>query len=226
MNHSIHQYNFPISSGQSVVELIVAVAIFAMIAATSVTAILSSFSTTRLAQEETQASLLAVEGLEAVGSIRNQDWANLSNGNYGLSKSGNTWSLLGTSDTTGKYNRVVVVAEVRRDANRDISLTGAVDSETKQIAATVTWNFTPTRQNMVEMVSYLTNWQAGRDTVTSPAPTPTPTTCAQACIGSGYSSGTCRQNVQNCNNSGETYLPAGDALCTGGPNADTCCCAP
>lgn len=67
---------------------------------------------------------------------------------------------------------------------------------------------------------------------TSPGPTPTPTptaiptTCIQICINNSYSSGTCRQNAQNCTNNGQIHLPAGNAFCTGGPNTDTCCCTP
>jgi type II secretory pathway pseudopilin PulG len=65
----------------------------------------------------------------------------------------------------------------------------------------------------------------------SPTPTPTPTTepystCSELCLGSGYSSGTCRQNAKACSDNGETYESGGDQYCTGGPNSDTCCCAP
>lgn len=60
----------------------------------------------------------------------------------------------------------------------------------------------------------------------SPSPTSAPSTCAQYCQNSGYTTGTCRQNAQQCSVNGETYLSAGDVYCTGGASADTCCCAP
>lgn len=62
----------------------------------------------------------------------------------------------------------------------------------------------------------------------TPTPTPTPgvTTCSQYCQGLSYSGGTCRQNAAKCGQSGETYESGGNTYCTGGANADTCCCAP
>lgn len=224
MSFQINCRHFRISRGQSVIELIVAVAIFAIIAATSVTAILSSFSTTRLAQEETQAALLAVEGFEAVESIRNQDWNNVTNGNHGLSISGGNWVLSGTSDTTGKFIRVITITDVLRDTNGNIASSGIADDETKYITARVTWNFTPTRQNTVEMISYLTNWQEGRSSGdTSPGPI---TSCTQYCTSIGFTSGTCRASSQQCINNNELPKPIGDQYCTGVANADTCCCLP
>ena len=60
----------------------------------------------------------------------------------------------------------------------------------------------------------------------SPTPSPSPTSCAEVCTQSGYSAGTCRKNAGACNSQGETHVSAGDTFCTGGRNADTCCCAP
>jgi len=57
------------------------------------------------------------------------------------------------------------------------------------------------------------------------APTPVPS-CVTICTGSGYSTGTCRQNVQKCSQNGETHVSVGNPYCTGGANVDTCCCAP
>ncbi len=64
----------------------------------------------------------------------------------------------------------------------------------------------------------------------TPTPVPTPTlpgsSCAFICQSNGFIDGTCRRNAQACSASGETYVSAGDTFCTGGPNADTCCCLP
>lgn len=225
------------SSGQSIIEIIVALAIFITIASGSIIAIIGSLSTTRLAEEETTAALFAQQGIEATQSIRNQDWDNLTNGDHGVDAGGGSWSFSGTSDDpdgTGKYTRVVNVADVQRDGNEDIvSSGGTVDDETKLITSTVTWNFTPGRNNEVQSTTYLTNWQMSKGnggTTATPTPTPSPSpgvnTCTAYCVTQGYSGGTCRANVQQCTNNSETNEALGDVFCTGGNNADTCCCAP
>jgi len=58
----------------------------------------------------------------------------------------------------------------------------------------------------------------------TPTPTPSPSSCSQYCVNQGYSSGTCRQNSNKCSQNGETHESGGDSFCTGGANADTCCC--
>ena len=57
-------------------------------------------------------------------------------------------------------------------------------------------------------------------------PTPAPASCAEVCTQSSYSTGTCRKNAATCNKNGETYVSTGNVFCTGGKNADTCCCLP
>jgi prepilin-type N-terminal cleavage/methylation domain-containing protein len=64
----------------------------------------------------------------------------------------------------------------------------------------------------------------------SPTPTPTPPpidSCTSYCASlATNSSGTCRNNPNSCSQNGETHQSGGDIYCTGGKNADTCCCAP
>lgn len=213
------------SKGQSIIEVIVAVSIMMIIAASAVVAILSSFSSTRLAEEETQAAWLAAQGLEAVQSIRNQSWSSLTNGNHGLVPSGSLWIFSGTTDvdTSGKFTRVINIADVQRNSSGNIVTSGGtVDAESKRVKATVTWNFTPARSNSVDMTMYLTDWQKSRGT--GGAGAPTFTTCSEYCQSLSFTAGTCRQNSQQCTNNNENYRPAGNVYCTGGANADTCCC--
>jgi type II secretory pathway pseudopilin PulG len=229
-------------AGLSIIEIIIAVSLFAIISASSMGAILGSFSTSRLGEEQNQANFLALQGIEAVTSIRNQDWANMSNGTFGLNYSGDSWTFSGTSDTdpSGKFTRVITISDVGRDGNNNIvGSGGTVDSETKRVVSTVTWDFTPTRNNSIIQEAYLTNWQksvnnGGGPPIPSPTPTPTPspspspiTSCAEYCVSlTTYSGGTCRNNPGGCNSSGETHESGGNIYCTGGNNADTCCCAP
>jgi type II secretory pathway pseudopilin PulG len=237
----INVKNSQFDIGQSVVEIIIAVSMFTIIAGSAVVAVLGSLSTSRLAEEETQATMTAVEGIEAAASIRNKDWDSLVEGSHGLDNAGDAWAFSGTSDTdpSGKFTRTVGIEPVERDANDDIVASGGtIDPDTKKITSSVTWDFTAARTNTVEMTSYLTNWQEaagvseGEPTPTpTDTPTPTPTTepystCSEFCLGSGYSGGTCRRNAKACSDNGETYESGGDQYCTGGPNSDTCCCAP
>lgn len=213
----------------SIIEVIIAVALFVIIAGSTTIVVLGSFSSTRLAKEEVKATLIAEEGLEAVQSIRNQDWNNLSVGTYGLSNSGGNWVFSGSSDVdpSGRYTRTITVSQVERDGNGDvISTGGTVDDQTYLINVNVSWDFTPTRNNMVELNQYLTDWQLSVGAGSGGGGTGGVTTCSDYCVSQSYSTGTCRANANQCNNNGETYESVGDTYCTGGGGADTCCCAP
>lgn len=203
--------------GQSLVEVIVAVAIFVIIAGSSVVAVLGSLSTSRLGEEETQATAYAVEGIEAVRSIRNKSWEDLTDGNHGLSGLGGAWTFLDTSEELDKFTRVVKISSVERNENDEIVTSGVVvDLDTKRVISQVSWDFTPARTNTVEVVSYLTNWQEARKVAS----------CSEYCEIRSYSAGVCRRNAQVCTSNGERYKSGGDIYCTGGPQEDTCCCAP
>jgi type II secretory pathway pseudopilin PulG len=237
-----------LNSGQSVIEVIVAVSILVIIASSVVASLLGSFSATRLAEEENQAINLAKEGLDAASSIRNQDWQNLIPGSYGLKNTSGYWELATLPDLNynHKFTRTIAIAEVKRDGSGQVvDLGGSNDPDTRKITATVNWNFTAGRHNKVTLTSYLTDWQAGKKTImvveptpsvtitptitptVTPSPTPTtaPNTCATYCVSlGGYTNGVCRKDVRTCTQSGGVHQSGGDPYCTGGPNADTCCC--
>jgi len=149
--------------GFGLIEIIVAMAIMLIIAVTGVTTVLHSFTINRLGFEKTDATLIAQEGIEAARSIKNQGWANMTVGNHGVDNSGGTWVFSGTSDTIGKYTRVVRLDEIQRAdtfCNLDIVATGGiVDQDTFKATSTVTWDFSPTRSNKVELLTYLTNFK-------------------------------------------------------------------
>ena len=100
------------------------------------------------ALKQTQANMLLEEGAEAVRSIRDSAWSNISgltlDTNYYLSynTSTNVWSLSTTPSATidSTFTRKVVVSQVLRDASTDdIASSGNADARTKKITITVSW---------------------------------------------------------------------------------------
>ena len=145
--------------GLSIIEIILAMAIFVIIISTSAAVIIHSFSANRLAVEESEAALLASEGIEAIRSIKNQDFTNLISGTYDVTSSQGFWQLGPTPTPGGKYTRTITIADVYRDLSGEIvEVGGALDEETKKATSLVSWLFSPLRQNMIEMVTYFANW--------------------------------------------------------------------
>ena len=373
-------------AGFGIIETIVAVAIFSIIAATGTIAVLHSLSANRLGDEESQANFFATEGIEATRSIRNQGWddpflvTDCSSG-CGLDSASGSWSWSGSETVQDKFTRVVEVAQAQRDGSDVIVESGGtLDPDTYKVTSTVTWNFSPTRNNTLALTTYIVNWSkliqsfdfiyafggdntnefwrhdisgnswssmstapsnvagggalvydgssylyalrgnnkndfwrydisanswssmtqvasnvkdggalvydgssyiyafGGNNTnefwrydisgnswssmatalgnvaeggalvigkgveINTPTPTvgptatpgstpvptatsaPVPTSCTQVCAQAGYSVGSCRKDSKKCSSQGEVNVAAGDQFCTGGKNADTCCC--
>jgi Tfp pilus assembly protein PilV len=155
--------------GFSVIEVILAVTLFMFLATGVILAVLQGLDSNRLGEEQTVASQYASEGIEAVRSIKNQNFANLVNSTgTGIQRVSNVWTFSGANNIlNSKYTRVIQVDEVRRDCSTNSIVTsgGVIDPMTKKITSTVSWNFTPTRSNSVQLVSYLTDWKKSVDNI-------------------------------------------------------------
>lgn len=148
--------------GFSVVEVILAAALFMILATGSVAVILQGLDSNRLGEEQTVATQYASEGIEATRSIKNQNFASLVNSaGTGISRVGTVWTFSGSNNTlSSKYIRVLTVSDVQRDGSGNIVASGGtLDPLTKKVTSTVSWNFTPTRSNSVVLNTYLTNWK-------------------------------------------------------------------
>lgn len=193
-------------TGQSLIELLIAMVIFVLVVSAITFLILGVYLTDRAARERTKAIFLAREGMEAATSIRDNNWNNLSAGSHGLAISGNNWTFQGTEqDVSGQL----------REGIRKIIIEN-IDSDRKKITSQVTWKLTEARIQDVSLITYLTNW----------AQITFSESCASYCQLIGYSDGTCRKNQSSCLLNGETYETGGDEYCIGGSLEDTCCCAP
>jgi len=193
------------SRGFSLVEVLLSVALFALVVTALAGGLIYGQQSTALAGARARAAALVDEGLEAVRNIRDANFSNLTDGTYGLTTTGNQWNLSGASDTTDIFTRQIVIS--------------TVDTKRKNVTATVSWQQNPQRTGQVQVVTYLTNWKVAG----GGGP---PTTCNDYCISLGsYIAGTCRKGVPQCTANGETVENGGNSLCQQAEGG-TCCCAP
>lgn len=138
--------------------------IFVIIASTGVVSVLGGFAANRLSAEETEAFLIAQEGIEAGRSLRNQGWdapfldTDCST-SCGITASSGSWSWSGSNNVSGKFTRTITVSPVQRNGSNIIVPSGGTnDPDTKQVKSAVTWNHAPNRANTVTLQAYLTNF--------------------------------------------------------------------
>lgn len=134
--------------GISVIEIILALSILAM----TITAITGLISQSQKAEINSthynQAIFIAQEGLEAARNLRDNDFLNLTNGEYGISENGQNWELVANPTFEGKndfYERTITISDFNAD--------------TKLINSEVTWQVTSQEEKSVILTSYLSNWQ-------------------------------------------------------------------
>ncbi|MBU2542735.1 prepilin-type N-terminal cleavage/methylation domain-containing protein, partial [Patescibacteria group bacterium] len=152
------------NKGQSLLEVIVAMAIFALISAAMVSLSLGGLSALEQGGEQTQAEALAQEGVEAVRAIRDSAWNKLVYATSSVSINGSEWEFTGedTTETIGQYTRTISFADVCRDLSDDIvDCPGSyTDLHSKKVTVIVDWEIRPGVNNSVQKITYLTNWDS------------------------------------------------------------------
>src|SRR3989338_6413329 len=151
------------TKGFSLVEIILAVALFGLFATALIGLLMDSYGSNFQAEEKDKATLSAQEGLEAVFSIRRQAWNLLENGNHGLDNASGYWQFSGTADSLddGKYTRVINISDTCRSGGSIVNCpSGTVDLHTKKVTSTVTYTAINRVENQVELTAYLTTWQS------------------------------------------------------------------
>jgi len=149
------------SQGFSLVEIIVAVALFMIIVGGLAVLAIGGPMTSLKNQKRTQVNVFLTQSWEAVNSIRNQNWANLVNGVHGLSSSSGLWTFSASSDSYQGIIRQITVADVNRDNGGSIvSSGGTIDPDTKKITIDLKWSPTADVSQNLTVSSYLTNYVA------------------------------------------------------------------
>lgn len=163
MDHNLTMSAKHLSSGWSLIEAMVAMAIFALVAVSLVSLSAGSLNPWLGRGATNQAEALAQEGLETVRTIKDRAWNELVFAKSGLSWSGSVWSLTGenTEETVGIYTRYLEFFEVCRNDQNQIAVCPAtrIDPHLKQVKATVKWGTTPSAKQVVKIL-YLANWNS------------------------------------------------------------------
>lgn len=140
-------FNCNKQAGQSLVEVILATSILAVLTTVFTFAFIYGNETAILAGSQNRASLLAEEGLEVVRNIRDENFNNLQDGNFGLEISGGQWQLVPGADTMDIYTRQITISSV------------GDSTSTKDVSSTVTWQQNLQRTGSVTLNARFFNWR-------------------------------------------------------------------
>jgi len=130
--------------GQSLVEILFAIAVFTIGVVTIGYLIFDSFTSIRLKEDAAKARLLSQEGLEAARLLRDVSFDALPSGTYGLSFENGTWELFSSPSQSGKFERTLTIT----DASDDM----------KTVQSQVVWQAYG-RTQTVALYTQLSNWR-------------------------------------------------------------------
>lgn len=154
--------NIKKQSGQSILEVIVAMAIFALISAALATMAVGSFNALIQGGEYSRAEALAQEALEAIKSIKDKAWNEGRYDQTAITALGGSWTYEGegVSEEIDGYTRFIFFNDVCRDSNDDIVPCPGLynDIHAKEVVAQISWESGSGKNNIIERKTYITNW--------------------------------------------------------------------
>ncbi|KKQ54238.1 MAG: hypothetical protein US83_C0013G0005 [Candidatus Falkowbacteria bacterium GW2011_GWC2_38_22] len=152
------------NAGQSLIEAVVAMAIFALLAASLASLILGSLDLSSAGGLITQADMLAQEGVEAVKTIKNRAWSELVYSKSAVTSAEDEWRFVGegSDEQLGKFSRQILFFPVYRDSTGNICASNVpdafLDTESRELRVRVQWQSARETDNFVEKSLLLTNW--------------------------------------------------------------------
>ena len=152
--------------GQGLLEIIIAMAVFGIIASALASLSLGGFKGLTQGGQRTAAEIFAQQGMEAVRAIRDRAWNENISGPTGVQIQTNQWRFSGTQDVTPPpvYTRIIRFNPVcRNPASVVVACTqaGAVsDIQSREVVVSVTWTTPYGAANMVEKRALITNWNS------------------------------------------------------------------
>lgn len=148
MKEELLQTEKPKLLGASLVEVLLAVALFSILVIGVGGGLIAGNQSATMSGQHTRATFLADEAIEAIRSIKDADFSALAPGTYRLESSGNMWHLVATTpsspETVEIYSRYIDVA--------------SIDANTVEATATVSWPRSAAKDTSVSLTTRFTNW--------------------------------------------------------------------
>ena len=133
------------NKGQTLVEALVAIGVF-LVGINAIIFLLFAAQSIFVDTTRNQEALnYASDGIEAIKSIRDRSWDELTDGEHGLLFSNNQWTFSGTSDSKNNLTRKIIITT----QNGDI----------KDIKSIITWQTNPLNPRTLQTEEVLTRWR-------------------------------------------------------------------
>jgi len=136
---------FTPQSGQSLVELLCAIAVFTIGVVVIGYLILDAQVALSQHIRYTEAALLEKEGIEVARILRDDGFENLTPGTHGIQLSDDRWTLTASPIVQDIFTRTLTVTDI--------------DEQTKKVESTVEWDISSARAGRVTEYAYLTDWK-------------------------------------------------------------------
>jgi len=144
----------------TLVELILAISLFVIIATGVAVPVIGSYVSSLEDQKVVKANAVLTESWEAVRSIRNQSWENMTNVTHGLTNINGYWEFYGSNDLVDGITRTVIVKSAFRDVEGNIvDNGGTADPDSKLVKIQLSWEPTTNNVRMLEAESLVTNYK-------------------------------------------------------------------
>jgi hypothetical protein len=153
------------NSGQSLIEVVIAIGLLAVVFTSSWQILHDSFMSVHQEVIGLRAHYLVLGGLEGIRSIRDEDWNALVDGTWHFEYDTGgpeikVVILEGGEEVWGIFSRRIEVSSVRRNTDTEkITEDPAyeIDEDTKRVDVIVQWDYGGSTRTDMETI-YLTNW--------------------------------------------------------------------
>jgi len=146
-----------LEKGQTLIEILLAIALAAIILPAIAAGIMASRNGTAQQKERFAGTLLMEEAQSAIRSVREKGWTTFAlNGTYHPVIAGSTWALADGPQSINGFTRQIVISDVYREDGAIVPSGGALDPSTKKAEITISWPL-PIPSSIVSTV-YLTRY--------------------------------------------------------------------